>query len=234
MTKALAVLALIGAAALPSVSNAQNVHQLPFASSDNTIELGLSNSSGSAASGITIRVLNIPSWLKFSAAEQRIAAIKANEEMPALFSFSVEKTAPVNKEYALRFVISAPTGERWTKEITVSIAAPERFELFQNYPNPFSAKGARQPSVGLGSASGGNPATAISYQLSANSRVSLKVFDLLGREIVTLAEEEQAAGYHQAVFDGSGLSSGTYVYQLMVTDEQAHRQVLRKAMLLVK
>jgi hypothetical protein len=216
------------------VSNAQNVHQLPFASSDNTIELGLSNSSGSAASGITIRVLNIPSWLKFSAAEQRIAAIKANEEMPALFSFSVEKTAPVNKEYALRFVISAPTGERWTKEITVSIAAPERFELFQNYPNPFSAKGARQPSVGLGSASGGNPATAISYQLSANSRVSLKVFDLLGREIVTLAEEEQAAGYHQAVFDGSGLSSGTYVYQLMVTDEQAHRQVLRKAMLLVK
>jgi len=87
MTKALAVLALIGAAALPSVSNAQDVHQLPFASSDNTIELGVSNSSGIAASGITIRVSNIPSWLKFSAAEQRIAAIKANEEMPALFSF---------------------------------------------------------------------------------------------------------------------------------------------------
>ena len=216
MTKALAVLALIGAAALPSVSRAQDVHQLPFASSDNTIELGLSNFSGIAASGITIRVSNIPSWLKFSATEQRIAAIKANEEMPALFSFSVDKTAPVNKEHALRFVISAPTGERWTKEITVSVAPPERFELFQNYPNPF------------------NPATAISYQLSANSRVSLKVFDLLGREIITLAEEEQAAGYHQAVFDGSGLSSGTYVYQLMETDEQAHRQVLRKAMLLVK
>jgi type II secretory pathway pseudopilin PulG len=226
MTKALAVLALIGAAALPSVSNAQDVHQLPFASSDNTIELAVSNSTGIAASGITIRVSNIPSWLRFSATEQRIAAIRSNEEMAALFSFSVDKTAPVNKEHALRFVISAPTGERWTKEITISIAAPERFELFQNYPNPFSAKG--------GSASGGNPATAISYQLSANSRVSLKVFDLLGREIITLAEEEQAAGYHQAVFDANGLSSGTYVYQLMATDEHAYRQVSRKAMLLVK
>ena len=216
MTKALAVLALIGAAALPSVSNAQDVHQLPFASSDNTIELGVNNSSGIAASGITIRVSNIPSWLKFSATEQRIAAIKENEEVPVLFSFSVDKTAPVSKEQTLRFVISAPTGERWTKEITVSVAPPERFELFQNYPNPF------------------NPATAISYQLSANSRVSLKVFDLLGREIITLAEEEQPAGYHQAVFDANGLSSGTYVYQLMVTDEQAHRQVSRKTMLLVK
>jgi hypothetical protein len=216
MTKALAVLALIGATALPSVSRAQDVHQLPFASSDNTIELAVGNSSGIATSGIIIRVSHIPSWLKFSATEQRIAAIKANEEVSALFSLSVEKTAPVNKEHTLRFVISAPTGERWTKEITVSIAPPERFELFQNYPNPF------------------NPATAISYQLSAVSRVSLKVFDLLGREVVTLAEEEQEAGYHQAVFDGSGLSSGTYVCQLMVTDEQAHRQVSRRTMLLVK
>ena len=60
------------------------------------------------------------------------------------------------------------------------------------------------------------------------------MFDLLGREIITLAEEDQAAGYHQAVFDANGLSSGTYVYQLMVTDEHAHRQVSRKAMLLVK
>jgi len=216
MTKALAVLALIGAAALPSVSNAQDVHQLPFASSDNTIELAVGNSSGIAASGITIRVSNIPAWLRFSAAEQRIAAIKANEEVPARFSFSVDKTAPVDKEHSLRFVISAPTGERWTKEITISVAPPERFELFQNYPNPF------------------NPTTGISYQLSAVSRVNLKVFDLLGREIITLAEEEQAAGYHQAVFDANGLSSGTYVYQLVARDEHAHRQVSRKTMLLVK
>ena len=70
--------------------------------------------------------------------------------------------------------------------------------------------------------------------LSADSRVSLKVFDLLGREVVTLVEENQPAGYHQAVFDASRLSSGAYVYQLIATDEHASRQVSRKVMLLVK
>lgn len=74
------------------------------------------------------------------------------------------------------------------------------FQLFQNYPNPF------------------NPSTAISFQLSAPSRVSLKVFDILGREITTLVDEEKPAGNYKVIFDantaGGGLPSGIYFYRL--------------------
>ncbi|MEX0721464.1 MAG: T9SS type A sorting domain-containing protein [Balneolaceae bacterium] len=68
--------------------------------------------------------------------------------------------------------------------------------LNQNYPNPF------------------NPSTMISYQLPVNSEVSLKVFDMLGREVGELANGQKAAGTHTAHFDASNLSSGMYIYRL--------------------
>jgi hypothetical protein len=75
-------------------------------------------------------------------------------------------------------------------------AVPEGFELHQNYPNPF------------------NPTTVVSYQLPMASDVQLVVFDMLGREVSVLVNERREAGYHQAQFDGSGLSSGVYVCQM--------------------
>ncbi|MDP3682783.1 MAG: immune inhibitor A, partial [Ignavibacteria bacterium] len=75
------------------------------------------------------------------------------------------------------------------------------FSLLQNYPNPF------------------NPETVISYQLSVNSKVILKVYDILGNELVTLINEEQLAGNHSVKFDATnsaigGYASGVYFYQL--------------------
>ena len=73
---------------------------------------------------------------------------------------------------------------------------PETFSLSQNYPNPF------------------NPTTSISYQLKANSFVSLKVFDLLGREVKTLVNEEKPAGSYSLNFSAVDLPSGVYFYKL--------------------
>lgn len=73
---------------------------------------------------------------------------------------------------------------------------PNNFYLSQNYPNPF------------------NPATLISYKMPSSSNVSLKVFDLLGREVATLVNEPKSAGNYEIKFDGSNLSSGVYLYQL--------------------
>ena len=73
---------------------------------------------------------------------------------------------------------------------------PKIFSLTQNYPNPF------------------NPTTKISYQIPVTSFVSLKVYDILGKEVVTLVNEEKPAGNYEVEFDGSGLSSGIYFYKL--------------------
>ncbi|MDD8018556.1 MAG: YCF48-related protein [Bacteroidota bacterium] len=73
---------------------------------------------------------------------------------------------------------------------------PTKFELYQNYPNPF------------------NPTTVISYQLSVTSYVSLKVYDLLGRDVATLVDELKSAGKYFVQWKSFSLSSGIYFYRL--------------------
>ncbi len=70
------------------------------------------------------------------------------------------------------------------------------FELFYNFPNPF------------------NPTTAISYRLSAIGRVSLRVYDILGRVVRILVDRTENPGVHRVAFDGSSLASGVYLYRL--------------------
>lgn len=79
----------------------------------------------------------------------------------------------------------------------LSFGQPLEFELDQNYPNPF------------------NPSTVIRYQLPVSSVVSLKVFDMLGREVAVLIEGKVSAGFHSITFNASGLSSGIYTYRLV-------------------
>jgi hypothetical protein len=88
---------------------------------------------------------------------------------------------------------------------------PENFALAQNYPNPF------------------NPATTINYQIPAKSNVTLKIFNILGKEISTLVNEEKPAGLYQVNFDASNLPSGVYFYRL-----QAGNFAETKKMLLLK
>ena len=73
---------------------------------------------------------------------------------------------------------------------------PSNFQLFQNYPNPF------------------NPSTTIEYAIPNQSHVTIKVYDLLGREVTTLINEEKPAGNYSVTFDGGGLVSGIYFYRL--------------------
>jgi len=80
--------------------------------------------------------------------------------------------------------------------IVEAVIAPAEFSLSQNYPNPF------------------NPTTAISYQLPENSFVSLKVYDVLGKEVASIVNEQKAAGKYQVEFNASNLGSGVYFYTL--------------------
>jgi hypothetical protein len=85
----------------------------------------------------------------------------------------------------------------------------QRFELLQNYPNPF------------------NPRTMITFTLPRTSRVTLRVYDLLGREIAALVDGESlAAGTHDVSFDASHLSSGVYFYRLQADGIARTRQMV--------
>ncbi len=73
---------------------------------------------------------------------------------------------------------------------------PKEFGLTQNYPNPF------------------NPSTKIQYSIPTGAQVTLKVYDLLGREVATLVNQDQAAGSYEASFDATNLANGAYLYKL--------------------
>ncbi len=77
-----------------------------------------------------------------------------------------------------------------------NIGIPVKFELKQNYPNPF------------------NPSTMINYQLPKNSEVTLSIYNLIGKKVVTLISGLQKAGIHQIKWDASGFPSGIYIVQL--------------------
>jgi hypothetical protein len=79
---------------------------------------------------------------------------------------------------------------------SASTEKPKAFALEQNYPNPF------------------NPTTTIHFAIPRNAHVTLKVYDLLGREVATLVDEVQGSGFKSIVFDASQLASGVYIYRL--------------------
>lgn len=83
-----------------------------------------------------------------------------------------------------------------TSVVEESKTIPLGFVLYQNYPNPF------------------NPTTVISYQLSVAGSVELRIFDLLGREVVMLVNEEKSVGAYSITWDAKNLPSGVYFYRL--------------------
>ena len=101
--------------------------------------------------------------------------------------------------------------ENFSNEIIVDIKVPDKFELQQNFPNPF------------------NPSTLIQYQVPENTFVRLKVYDSLGKEISTLVNEQKNAGLYSVNFDAQELSSGVYFYTLYVGDF-----ITMKKMILIK
>jgi hypothetical protein len=76
------------------------------------------------------------------------------------------------------------------------IELPKKFALYQNFPNPF------------------NPATKIKYDIPTDSRVTIKIYNLIGQEVATLLDDDQEAGYKSVEWNASSLPSGMYIYRI--------------------
>ncbi len=130
---------------------------------------------------------------------------------------SAAEWQPVNPPKAGIMVYAANNLKSYTDGVFSALPAvqgvktnpvPSEFALMQNYPNPF------------------NPTTAISYQLSAVARVTLTVYDILGRQVATLVDERQVPGAHTVDFDGSRFASGVYFYRLVAGDNVVTRKMV--------
>ncbi len=143
-----------------------------------------------------------------------------NSNSPKNYSFEDKNVLSGKYSYRLKQIDNDGKFE-YSKEIQVDLGAPKKFELSQNYPNPF------------------NPSTKISYTLPVDSRVSLKVYDILGNLVETLVDEQKQAGYYEVNFSALGgsasggnatnLSSGIYFYSISADNfNQTKKMILLK------
>ena len=96
---------------------------------------------------------------------------------------------------------------------------PAKFSLDQNYPNPF------------------NPTTTIKFTLPEASRVTLKLFNILGKELATLVDKEMETGVHKVLFDAKNFASGVYFYRIQAKSEDSDSRqtfVRSKKLILLK
>ena len=123
------------------------------------------------------------------------------------YSFTDNNLSSGNYTYRIK-QIDVNGSVHYLKEINVEVGIPSVFSLEQNYPNPF------------------NPATTIKYQLPKAGFVTLKIYDILGREVASLVKENQNVGRYTINFDASRLSSGVYIYELKTPDYNSCRKMV--------
>jgi hypothetical protein len=144
---------------------------------------------------------------------QKIGFVYGNGNSNSVKTYSfTDKNVSSSGNYSYRLKQIDKNGiSKYSQEISVDINKPVEFNLNQNYPNPF------------------NPSTTISYSIPVDGFVSLKVFDVLGKEQISLVNEVKPAGNYNVEFNAAKLCSGFYIYQL-----HSGNFVQTKKMILIK
>jgi subtilisin family serine protease len=137
-----------------------------------------------------------------------------NSNSPKQYSYTDKNWNSGTQYYRLK-MIDADGSYKYSDVVSINLEHPSNYSLEQNYPNPF------------------NPSTVIRYQIPVNSKVSLKVYDLLGNEVAKLVDEDKEAGKYevkfQAVVDGKQLVNGVYFYKLQAGDfSEVRKMILMK------
>jgi hypothetical protein len=198
-----AKVSLSGSSPYPQISLSSSAVDLgePKVGTDSSQSLKISNSSINALIVDSVRTLtkyftisgiSFPDTLRKS--DTTIVAITFTPDSVRSFSdtlyfYTNAQVSPVR--IPLSGIGKTPTGI--TRE---GVNFPTVYALYQNYPNPF------------------NPSTVIKYQIPKNSFVVIRLYDIAGREVRTLVDNEQTAGYYSVTVDASALASGVYFYRL--------------------
>ncbi|MCX6156611.1 MAG: InlB B-repeat-containing protein [Ignavibacteriae bacterium] len=140
------------------------------------------------------------------------AAGKGTTSLPTNYSFEDKKLSVGKYQYRLKQIDNNGNFEYHNLSGSVNVGVPAKYDLSQNYPNPF------------------NPFTKVDFQLPNDSKVSVVIYDITGKEVsVIINNEFRKADYYTVMFNGSNLSSGVYFYRII-----ADKYVMTKKMLLLK
>jgi len=197
---------------------AQNRYSIQPGVKNNQIVLELSNiSSTETANNLEVKLIKNSNHLTFNQTEKMIENIIQGEETEATFTFDVDYNIGNVEADTLEFKITDNKSIYLTKQFILQYLLPTEYKLEQNYPNPF------------------NPTTKIRYSIPnvgmglAPSVVTLKIYDILGNEVIALVNEQKEPGYYEIEFNASQYASGVYLYRL-----QAGSFVSTKKMLMLK
>ena len=180
-----------------STMSAQTTYPVPADSKGNQIILTVVNESKpTAARNVQIQIQKVPSSITFSQMSASVKGISTGKESDVAFKFDVIREANIGKNDTVLFLITDSTGAAWSKSVIVSYVGPQVYKLEQNFPNPF------------------NPSTTIYYDLPQDSHVKIMIYDILGREVRSLVDEQESAGYQKVRFDIQGVASGVYFYRI--------------------
>ena len=168
-------------------------------------------------SGFEIERLDLRNGSSGNSNWNKIGSISGNGTTTSQsnYSFSDKNLAAGNYSYRLKQIDFNGNFEYFNLSNDVNIGVPNNFALSQNYPNPF------------------NPTSKINYELPVDSKVSIKLFDMSGREVMTILNETKTAGYYSVNFNGANLSSGVYFYRISA-DGNGKTFVATKKMALIK
>ncbi len=148
---------------------------------------------------------------------EALAFIQGNGTSTQSHSYSFTDNTVRDGKYSYRLKqVDFDGTSSYSNTVDVDIAMPKVYSLSQNYPNPF------------------NPSTQINFSLAADSKVTLKIFDILGQEVATLLNGNLVAGAHTANFDASRLTSGVYLYRIDAAGVDGSKFTSVKKMILTK
>jgi len=180
-----------------SIAFAQTIYKITPGSKGNKIILMIENESKEKElTNVKVKLNEQLSSLYFHSTEESIERVEKGNSKETEFSFDVNITDDASRTDTLRFQITGSEGTLQQKEILIGYELPTEYVLEQNYPNPF------------------NPSTTIRFAIPEAGRYTIKVYNILGQEVVTLLNEELNAGVHNVKFNASNIASGMYIYKL--------------------
>jgi len=179
----------------------------------NDVSLKWSTVSEENNSGFDVerKMLSENSWKKISFVQGN-----GNSNTPKNYKYTDIKLESGKYNYRLKQIDYNGNFKYYDLASEVQVGIPSKFVLAQNYPNPF------------------NPSTKIDFDLPENAKVSIKVFDVSGKEVANILNDYRTAGYYSNSFNANRLSSGIYFYSISAVTDNGRTYSAVKKMMLVK